>query len=225
MGLDAPFFWVNFKVYPGTAGEEGLELARTVERVQRETGVSFVLSPQLPDVRLVAEKTDLAVMGQRADAVDPGRGTGRVLLETLAAAGADALAVNHAEHREPVDDVAETVERCRDLGLHSVVSAHGLAAGRAVATLDPDTLVFEVPEDIATDRAITRTHPERVRAFVDMVAETAPRTNAFVGGGISTGEDVASAFEQGADAVGAASAVVTADDPYAVLTDLASGFP
>ncbi len=115
--------------------------------------------------------------------------------------------ISHAEHRETVDDVAETVERCRDLGLHSVVSAHGLDASRAVAALEPGTLVCEVPTDIATDRAVTQTHPERVRAFVE------------------TGEDVARAFEQRADAVGAASAVVKAENPYAALTDLASGFP
>jgi len=223
--VDAPFFWLNYKAYPGTAGREGLELARTVERVQAETGVTFLLSPQTPDVRLVATETDLAVMGQHADAGGPGRGMGRVLPETLAAAGADALAVNHAENRDALDDVAALVERCRDLGLHSVVSAHGLDAGRAAAALDPDTLVFEVPDDIATDRAVTRTHPDRVREFVGMLADANPRTNAFVGGGISTGEDVALAFEQGADAVGAASAVVEADDPYGALTDLASGFP
>jgi len=222
MALEAPFFWVNLKVYPGTAGEAGLELARTVERVGRETGVTFVLSPQLPDLRLVARETGLATMGQRADAIDPGRGMGAILPETLAAAGADALAVNHAESRASVDDVAETVERCRELGLHSVVAAGGLDASRALATLEPDTLVFEVPEDIATDRAVTQTHPERVRAVVETVA---PGTNAFVGGGITTGDDVAKAFDQGADAVGAASAVVNADDPYAVLTDLASGVP
>ncbi len=61
--------------------------------MQRETGVTFVVSPQFPDVRLVAEETDLAVMGQRADASDPGRGMGQVLPATLAAAGADALAL------------------------------------------------------------------------------------------------------------------------------------
>ena len=225
MGLTSPFFWVNYKVYPDTAGEDGLELARTIEQVQAETGVQFVLSPQLPDLRLVAEETDLAVMAQRADAIEPGRGMGAILPEAVAAAGADAVAINHAEHRETLDDIATLIDRCEQLGLHSVVSAHGLEAGRAVATLGADTVVFEVPSDIATDRAITQTHPDRVRAFVSMVRETAPDANVFVGGGIATGADVAKAFEQGADAVGAASAIVGADDPYETLTDLASGFP
>ena len=225
MGLSTPFFWVNFKAYAGTAGEDGLALARTVERVQEETGVQFVVSPQLPDVRLLAAETDLAIMGQCADAQEPGRGMGVILPETLSAAGADAVAINHAERRETLDDVGELVIRAGATGLHSVVSAHGEAAGRAALAFEPDTIVYEVPADIATDRAITRAHPDRVRSFVDLVAEQAPGTNVFVGGGISSGDDVAAAFELGADAVGAASAIVSASDPYDVLTELAGGFP
>ena len=225
MTLQAPFFWVNFKAYPGTAGEDGLALARTVHRVQRETDVKFVVSPQHPDVRLIARETDLAVMGQHADATTAGRGMGVILPETLAAAGAGAVSINHAERRMSIDDIATLIERCHSNGLHSVVSAHGKPAGRAVVSLEPDTVVYEVPADIATDRTITRTHPGRVRDFVEMVGSSNPETNVFVGGGIKTGEDVAKAFELGADAVGAASAVVGADDPYETLSELASGMP
>jgi triosephosphate isomerase len=225
MTLEYPFFWVNFKIYPGTAGEEGLAIARTIERVAADTGVTFVVSPQLPDLRLLASETDLPLLAQAADAVEPGRGMGRVLPETVTAAGADALSINHAERRDTVDDVAAKIERCREVGLESILSAHGIEQARALASFDPDCLVFEVPGDIATDRAITQTHPERVREFVDTIEDVNPRTRAFVGGGISTGEDVALAFEQGADAVGAASAVVGAEDREAKLRDLASGFP
>jgi triosephosphate isomerase len=225
MTLAYPFFWVNFKIYPGTAAGDGLAVARTIERVAADTGVPFVVSPQLPDLRLLAAETDLPLLAQSADALDPGRGMGRILPGTVAAAGADALSINHAERGDTVDDVAGKIERCRELGLESVVSAHGLEQGRALATLDPDCIVYEVPGDIATDRAITRTHPERVREFVGTIGEVNPRTKVFLGGGISTGADVARAFEQGADAVGAASAVVGADDPEPVLRDLASGVP
>lgn len=225
MSLTAPFVWINFKTYPGTAGEEGLELARTIERVGNETGVQFVVSPAQPDLRLLARKTDLPIMGQHADAVDRGRGMGRVVPATLAGAGADAVVINHAERRATLDDIVTLIDRSTAAGLHTVLGAHRMAAGRAAVTLAPDTIVFEVPADIASDRAVTHAHPDRVRAFASMVGEAAPETNVFVGGGISTGEHVARAFELGADAVGAASAVVTADEPSAVLSDLASGVP
>ncbi len=225
MTIPYPHFWVNFKIYPGTSAEEGLEIARTIERVQAETGVDFVVSPQIPDLRLIAENTDLSILAQYGDGVEPGRGMGRILLETLAKAGVDGVSVNHAERRETLTDIAFKIRRCKELGIDSTVSVFDREMGRAVAQFDPDCLVFEKPKDISTDRAITQTHPERVEAFVEMVDEVNPRTNVFVGGGISTGDDIRLAFEQGADAVGAASAVIGADDRYAVLSELASGFP
>jgi len=225
MTIPYPHFWVNFKIYPGTSAEEGLEIARTIERVQAETGVDFVVSPQLPDLRLVAEGTDLSILAQYADGVEPGRGMGRILLETLANTGADGVSINHAERRETLTGIASKIHRCRKLGIDSTVSVFDREMGRAVAQLDPDCLVFEKPKDISTDRAITQTHPERVEAFVEMVNEVNAQTKVFAGGGISSEDDVRLAFEQGADAVGAASAVIGADDRYAVLSELASGFP
>lgn len=225
MKLECPFFWVNFKVYPGTGGEEGLDLARSIERVQRETGVQFVLSPQLPDIRLVAEDTGLAIIAPVADAVEEGRGTGRVLIDTVRKAGADALSINHAESRDTYSDIAFKIRRCKEHGLDSMVSVHSIDMGRAIATLDPDYLVFEKPEDISTDRAITKTNPDRVRKFIEMVDEVNPRTNVFVGGGIGSPGDVEAGFDLGVNAVGAASAVVGADDPEEFLRDIASAFP
>jgi triosephosphate isomerase len=85
-------------------------------------------------------------------------------------------------------------------------------------------MTYEMPEDISTGRAITQTHPERVRDFLAMVEAENPRTRVLVGGGISTPEDVRLAFEQGAHASGAASAVSLADDRESLLRDIASVF-
>jgi len=139
-------------------------------------------------------------------------------LETVAS-------TTHTESRDTFSDTASKIRRCRALGLNSVVSVHSIEMGRAIANLDPDCLVFEKPEDISTDRAITKTHPDRVRDFVDMVDEVNLRSKVFVGGGIGTPEDVEAGFDLGVDAVGAASAVVGADDPYDLLSHIASVFP
>jgi triosephosphate isomerase len=225
MNVPYPHFGVNFKVYPGTLGAQGVDIARTVEQVQERTGASFVVTPQLPDVRLVARETDVAVTAPRVDAVEPGRGMGRTIPETLADAGAAGAVVNHAEARDTVTGVERKIERCRAAGIDSLVCVDTVAAARAAAAFDPDALIFEKPDDISTDRAITQTHPDRVRAFVAAVEETNPRTKAVVGGGISTPEDVRLAFEQGADATGAASAVSLADDRESLLEAIAAAVP
>jgi triosephosphate isomerase len=109
--------------------------------------------------------------------------------------------------------------------MDSVVCVDSIEMGRAVAEFDPDSVIYEMPGDISSDRAITQTHPDRVRAFLAMIDEENPRTRVLVGGGISTAEDVRLAFEQGADATGAASAVSLATDPDGLLREIAAAFP
>lgn len=223
--LPYPHFDVNVKVYPDTHGEDAVSLARLLAELEEETPARFVFTPQLPDLRTVVAETDVAVTAPAMHAVEPGRGMGKILPETLAAAGVDGVVINHAENRDTLSDIAWKVQRCRDLGMDSVVCVDSIEMGRAVATFEPDAMVYELPEDIASERAITRTHPDRVRSFVAMVDEASPRTRVNVGGGIATPEDVRLAFELGADATGAASAVCLADDPESMLRAIADAFP
>lgn len=223
--LPYPHFNVNVKVYAETHGENAVSFARLLAELEEDTGARFVFTPQLPDLRTVVAETDVAVTAPAMNAVEPGRGMGKILPEALAAAGADGVVINHAEKRDTLSDIAWKVERCRELEMDSIVCVDSIEMGRAMATFEPDALVYEMPEDIASERAITQTHPDRVRAFVTMVDATSPQTCVNVGGGISTPEDVRLAFEQGADATGAASAICLADEPEALLRDIAEAFP
>ncbi|WP_136687887.1 triose-phosphate isomerase [Halorhabdus amylolytica] len=218
--LPYPHFQVNHKVYPGTVGTDGLALAETIERIGEETDASFVVTPQVPDLRLIASETDLPVFAPAVDPVSPGRGMGTLLPEALAEAGAAGAVINHAENRDTVADIETKIGRCRKVGLDAIVCVDSVETGRAVAALEPDQLLFERPEDISTDRAITRTHPERIDRFLDMRDDVAPDTRVRVGGGISTAEDVRRAFELGADATGAASAIATVDDQERLLREI-----
>lgn len=224
MQIPYPSFQVNFKVYPGTNGEDALAFARILEDLEEETDANFVLTPQIPDLRLIAEETDITVTAPHIDALEPGRGMGKILPDTVAAAGADGVVINHAENRDTLSDIVWKIDRCRELGMDSVVCVDSIEMGRSVLEFDPDSVIYEKPEDISTDRAITQTHPDRVRDFVAMVNETNPRTKVLVGGGISTADDVRLAFKQGADATGAASAVSLADDPETLLREIADVF-
>ena len=219
-----PHFQVNCKIYPGTGGDEGLEFARTVERVQAETDATFVFTPQLPDLRRIATETELAVTTPAVDGVEPGRGIGKILPETIEAAGALGAVINHAEARDTLLAIERKIERCKEVGIDSIVCVDSVEMGRAVAEFDPDSLVFEKSADISTHRAITQTHPDLVRKFVRTIDDVNPRTAVLVGGGISMVDDVRRAFEQGVDATGAASAISLADNPEARLRSIAEAF-
>jgi len=220
MNLPYPHFQINYKVYPGTWGADGLALAEKVEQVSDETGANFVLTPQVPDIGLVARETDLPVTAPAVDPVEPGRGMGKLLPEALAEAGAVGAVINHAENRDTLADIERKIDRCQAVGLDAIVCVDSVAMGRAVAAFGPDQLLFERPGDISTDRAISRSHPDRIEAFLAMRDEVAPDTKVRVGGGISTAEAVDRAFELGVDATGAASAIATADDPANQLRDI-----
>lgn len=225
LSLPYPHFQVNFKIYPETWGNNALEFARTLESIESETGARFVLTPQVIDLRMISEKTSLAVTAPYMDATEPGRGMGKILGEAVADAGADGVVINHAENRDSFADLVWKIERCRDLDIDSIVCIDSIKMGRSIAEYEPDLMIFEMPEDISTGKAITQTHPDRVRDFLKMVKKESPQTRVLVGGGISTPEDVRLAFEQGAHAAGAASAVSLADDPASLLREIAGVFP
>ncbi len=225
MSLVYPHVLVNFKVYDGTAGEDGLALARTIEAVKNERETAFAVSPQTPDLRLLAEETDLGIVAQSADALASGRGNGQLSLEALGDAGADGVLINHPESPDSLTDVAHLVEGCAERGLDSIVCVHSHEMGEAALAFDPDCLLFENPADVATDRAMSRTEPERLERFVELVAEKSPHTRVMAGGGISVAADVERAFDLGVDAAGAASAFLEADDRRAWLADVAAAIP
>ncbi|QCC49212.1 triose-phosphate isomerase [Halobellus limi] len=221
MALEYPTFLINFKRYEGTAGEAGLELAKTIEGVQDRTDTSLAVAPQTPDLYRIVSETDLTVVAQAVDAVEPGRGTGEVGLAAVDAAGVDGVLVNHPEAPTTLADVEAVVEGCRERGLESIVCVDSVETGRAALAFDPDCLLFENPADIASERALAETAPERVEAFVSTVREENPRTRVLLGGGITTAADVRASLDLGADAAGAASAFVDAADREAWLVDIA----
>ncbi|MDG5821575.1 triose-phosphate isomerase [Natronococcus sp. A-GB7] len=221
MALTYPHFLINYKLYEGTAGANGLELAKTIEAVHRQTGATFAVAPQIPDIYRIAEETNLLVVAQSIDGLVAGRGNGRISLAAVAEAGAAGVLINHPESPEEFSDVGGVVAGCAEYGLESIVCVDSVDLGRAALTFDPDCLLLENPADIASDRALARTHPERVEAFVSMVESENPETRILLGGGISTAADVAASLEHGADAAGAASAFVDANDREAWLSEIA----
>ncbi|WP_096389249.1 triose-phosphate isomerase [Halopenitus persicus] len=234
MALPTPAFLCSFKTYPGTAGRDGLELARSLSRAASRAAertesspIRLAVAPQTPDVRLLSGETDLPVIAQAADAAEPGEGTGDVLVGTLADAGADAVFVNHPEREQSLAATRTLIDRCSDAGMDAIVCVRRVEEGIAGVELGADWLLFEKPADVASGDPLVRRHPARVRTFVDRVrsaAEAHERDVAIaVGGGISRPADVADAFGLGVDAVGAASSVVTAADPAARLETLLSG--
>jgi len=220
MGLRFPLILINFKAYTEASGRNGLQLARTAEKVARETGIEIAVAPQLTDLAFIASQVGIPVFSQHVDAVTPGSRTGHVTLEAVKDAGAIGTMINHSERRVRADEVDVVVKRARELGLLTVVCTNTPEVTAAMAALGPDMVAIEPPELIGTGIPVSRAKPEVVTNSVDLVRRINPAVKVLCGAGITTGEDVEAALRLGTVGVLLASGVVKAKDWEKAILDL-----
>ncbi len=223
--MKLPVIITNFKTYESAIGSNALDLAIIHAKVMEETGVQMGVAVQPSDISIVASAVSIPVFAQHIDPVGFGSYTGHVLPEAVKAAGAFGTLLNHSEHRIEKDGALDTnrlkasIDRAKEVGLYVVVCAEDPEEGAKVAQMGPDLVAVEPPELIGGDISVSTSQPEVVKGAVELIG--GGRT--LVGAGVKNAEDVRIAVELGASGVLLASGVTKADDPEAVLRDLASG--
>lgn len=216
---------VNLKTYAEASGKNALSIAKIAEAVAGETGRKIIIAPPQPDLSLIASAVSIPVFSQHVDNVKPGNTTGFVPPEGAKAAGARGTIINHSEHRLVHADIEELVERCRALGLVTIICTNNVRVSRAAAMFHPDYVAVEPPELIGGNISVTDANPEIVSSTVAAIRGVAKGVGILTGAGVKNGRDVAKAIELGTDGVLLASGVAKAKDPKAVLLDLTSGIP
>jgi len=219
--IQTPLILVNFKTYLEATGRKAVELAKTAEKVSRETQVSICVAPQFTDIAPVAEKVEIPVFAQHIDPIEPGNYTGYVLADAVREAGAVGTLINHSERQLRLSEIDAAIKIARGRGLISVVCANNQSVSAAAAALKPDMVAVEPPELICTGISVSKAKPEVVTATLRLVKEVNPAVTVLCGAGISHGEDVAAALKLGTQGVLVASAVVKAKNPYRVLLEFA----
>lgn len=217
--MEFPAIIINFKAYESVLGESALRLARLIEKIVHEKGVSIVPVPSVFDVATLLSNLTLPVMVQHVDPVEPGAQTGSVPPAAAAAIGASGTLLNHAERRLPADILKKTVEMCRQVGLFTLVCAESLDRIQEVSSYAPDAIAYEPPELIGGAVSVSSAQPDIIRAAVALSG----KIPLLVGAGVKTGEDVRVARSLGAQGVLLASGVVLSPDPEKVLYNLAEG--
>jgi len=218
--IDLPIVAVNFKTYPQATGERAVALAKMCEKVSRESGVSVVVAPQIPDIYRVSLAVDIPVFSQHLDPGDPGRYTGHVLGETLVEAGCSGTLINHSEKRMQLADIEDAIRKAETLGLYTIVCTNNPLVSVAAAALNPSAIAVEPPELIGTGISVTQAQPEVISGTVDQIRVVNKNVTILCGAGISTGDDVVASIKLGAQGVLLASAVAKSDTPGDVLRGL-----
>ena len=216
--ITTPFFEIGPKSY--LVGDEVLNLALAADAAAEKYGVSIIFTTPVVDIRRVKEATkNIFVFAPHMDPLYPGRGLADVLPESLVAAGADGVMLNHCEKPLPFEVLKETIARADEVGLISIVCADSLADASRIATLNPDIIVAEPSELIGTGVSVGK---EYVEAATKSVKDVNPDILVLTAAGIANGDDVYNTIIAGADATGSSSGVAKAPDRAAMVDEMIS---
>ena len=214
--LRTPYFETGIKCY--IYGQAELDYAQKAEEYAAKYDVDVLFISSYVNLKLIAESCPhLFVIAPYMDNIKPGRGMGMVLPESLKAAGAAGVVLNHCEKPMTLTDIKGCVERCRELDLLSFVCADTTEEAMAVAQFHPDIMNPEPAELIGTGVSPDMTY---VTKTVGAVKAVDKNIITEIAAGITTPNDVYKYILAGSDGAGAASGILKSEDPYKLLEEM-----
>ena len=211
-----PYFEIGVKNF--LYGDDVLKLAKAADNAAEEFDLDVLFITPYTEIRRVAENTHhLIVIAPYMDLIRPGRGIADVLPEALKAAGAQGVVINHCEKPLSLNTIKKSIERANELDMLSFVCTDSIAEAKAVSHFHPDIINPEPSDLIGTGQVSGMGFVmESIRA----IKEIDPKIIVEQAAGITNGEQVYEFIMAGAEAVGAASGVCRADDPFLKAREL-----
>ena len=214
--IKAPFFEIGPKSY--LYGQDVIDLAIAADKASEKYGVDIIFTTPIVEIaRVKAATKHIHVFAPHMDPIYPGRGLADVLPESLVAAGADGVMLNHVEKPLGLHVLKQTIERADEVGLTTIVCTDSCTEAAMVAKLRPNIIVAEPSELIGTGVSCG---PEYVAAATNAVKDVDPDILVLTAAGISNGEDVYNTIIAGADATGSSSGVAKAPDRAAMVDEM-----
>lgn len=202
--IKAPFFEIGPKSY--LYGDDVLDLALSADSAAEKYDVDIIFTTPIIELRRVKEATHrIHVFAPHMDSIKPGRGLADILPESLKAAGAEGVMLNHCEKPLTVAELKAAINRADEVGLATIVCADSIAEASAIAHLCPNIIVAEPTELIGTGKASDK---EYVEASIKSVKDVNPDIMVLQGAGIKCYDDVYRNIYAGADATGSSSGIV-----------------
>ena len=216
--IKAPFFEIGPKSY--LYGQDVIDLAIAADKASEKYGVDIIFTTPIVEIARVKAATKHShVFAPHMDPIVPGRGLADVLPESLVAAGAAGVMLNHVEKPLTLATLKATIKRAEEVGLTTIVCADSIVEAGMIAQLNPDIIVAEPSELIGTGLT---SGPEYVAAAAKSVKDVNPDILVLTAAGIANGEDVYNTIIAGADATGSSSGVAKAADRAAMVDEMIS---
>jgi len=214
--IKAPFFEIGPKSY--LYGEDVIELAKAADVASEKYGVDIIFTTPVVEIaRVKAATKHIHVFAPHMDPLRPGRGLADTLPESLVAAGAEGVMLNHVEKPLTLSVLRETIQRADEVGLVTIVCSDSCLEASMVAKMNPNIIVAEPSELIGTGVSLG---PEYVAAATNAVKDVNPEILVLTAAGIANGQDVYNTIIAGADATGSSSGIAKAPDRAAMVDEM-----
>ena len=215
--IRAPYFEVGTKNY--VYGDTLLEYAIAADKAAEKYDIDVLFICPAVEIRRVRENTkNLIILAPYMDTLRPGRGMADVLPEGLKAAGAQGVVINHCEKPMSLPQMKATIDRARELDFLVFACADTLAEAKAIAQLHPDIINPEPSEIIGGGNGVSPM--AYVKDSIKVIKEIYPDIMVEQAAGITNGQQVYDFIMAGSEAAGAASGIMNAEDPIAMIDEM-----
>ena len=215
--IRTPYFEIGTKNY--IYGDKVLKYARAADAAAKRYDIDVLFITPAVEIRRVVETTQrLIVLAPYMDTLRPGRGMADILPEALKAAGAQGVVINHCEKPMSLPQMKATIDRAREMDFLVFACADTLAEARAIAQLHPDIINPEPSEIIGGGNGVSPM--SYVRQSIRAIKEIYPDILVEQAAGITNGQQVYDFIMAGSEAAGAASGIMNAGDPLAMIDEM-----
>jgi len=215
--IRVPYFEIGTKNY--IYGDKVLEYAIAADKAAEKYDIDVLVICPAVEIRQVAQNTkNLIILAPYMDTLRPGRGMADVLPEGLKAAGAQGVVINHCEKPMSLPQMKATIDRARELDFLVFACADTLNEAKAIANLHPDIINPEPSEIIGGGNGVSPM--AYVRDSIRVIKEIDPNIMVEQAAGITNGQQVYDFIMAGSEAAGAASGIMNAADPIAMIDEM-----
>ena len=215
--IRTPYFEIGTKNY--IYGDKVLEYAIAADKAAEKYDIDVLFICPAVEIRRVCENTkNLIVLAPYMDTLRPGRGMADVLPEGLKAAGAKGVVINHCEKPMSLPQMKATIDRARELDFLVFACADTLDEAKAIAQLHPDIINPEPSEIIGGGNGVSPM--AYVKDSIRVIKEIYPDIMVEQAAGLTNGQQVYDFIMAGSDAAGAASGIINAKDPIAMIDEM-----
>ncbi len=215
--IRTPYFEIGTKNY--IYGDKVLEYAKAADAAAEKYDIDVLFITPAVEIRRVVENTkNLIVLAPYMDTLYPGRGMADILPEGLKAAGAEGVVVNHCEKPMSLPQIKATIDRANELDMLVFACADTVAETKAIAQLHPDIINPEPSELIGGTGGVS--DMGYVKEVIKAVKDIYPDILVEQAAGITNGQQVYDFIMAGSEAAGAASGIMNAKDPIAMIDEM-----